>query len=316
MYGTALCFLLLAACGIAPADLDTGSGTLPRAVDESVPPLLVSTVPDTVAPEPTTTTSTASTTTTSTVTTTEPTTTTQVPVALGGAGTTVASTTTTTSTPTTTTTQPAHAEPADDSFDGDALGTHWSVRRPDAVSLTVTESQLLVDVETPAPWTDASTGFFLHQSVHGDSMMTATVRVRRTSDPEAPLDRPDHLGGLLLRDPASEGSAENHVSIAVGTRSSGPAIEWTTTTDSETAAAGATWLDGDAELRICRRGPTITVEHRAIGTSAWVLDATIARPGLPPELDAGIMAAAHAAPDLRVLVDEIAYGSPDDAGCP
>lgn len=85
-------------------------------------------------------------------------------------------------------------------------------------------------------------------------------------------------------------------------------VETKTTRDGQSDYEGPPWPSGDADLRICRLGPTFRLYKRAIGDGAWTLGATYARDDLPAALQVGLNIYSIAPrPDLLATFDEVRF---------
>jgi hypothetical protein len=91
--------------------------------------------------------------------------------------------------------------------------------------------------------------------VTGDFSLTTTAHARKASAPTLPPDSAIHLGGLMVRNPASDSGSENYLLLAVGFAEQGHlAVETKTTVNSASVFGEVAWPSGDAELRLCRMG--------------------------------------------------------------
>jgi hypothetical protein len=208
--------------------------------------------------------------------------------------------------------------PLSDAFDGEALDPSWTLFQPHLIDIAVAAGALSLRANQHSLWYQGSRGPFLHKLVTGDFRVSATVRARRASDPSLPPLLNIHLGGLMARNPASDGAApENYVFIVTGNDVNDLSVETKTTRDGESIFQGPSWGSGDAELSLCRRGSIFSMYKRRPGEGAWELAATYAREDLPAALQVGpVVYAAAASPDLSVSFAEVVFERlPDGAPC-
>lgn len=203
-----------------------------------------------------------------------------------------------------------------DTFEGTELDPAWSVLRPNLVQVGVAGGALSLRASSHSLWYQASRGPLVHKLVTGDFRVTARVHARRSTDESLAPSQNIHLGGLMARDPASEPSGvENYVFIVVGQDENDPSVETKTTDDSQSTYQGPSWLEPDAELRICRLGSTLRLYKRPVGAVTWTLAATFNRPDLPETLQVGpFIYAASNAPDLIVRFDEVVFADASVVG--
>jgi hypothetical protein len=156
-------------------------------------------------------------------------------------------------------------------------------------------------------WYQGNQGPGLYKLVTGNFRATTRVRVRKVSSPSQPPDRDYQFGGLMARDPASDGPApENYVFLVVGYRGNYLATEGKTTVNDNSTIDAPGWPSGDAELRICRVGSTYRIYRRSIGGSAWDLVKSYTRSDLPQTLQLSLVGYALAnSPDVRASFDYV-----------
>lgn len=175
----------------------------------------------------------------------------------------------------------------------------WATINPQAVRISLDGSALVIHLIGRALWFNEQRGVLFHEAVTGDFRATATVRTSKASDPSAAPGRDDtiQLAGLMAR---TEVPAENYVFIVSGSIGNATGLESKTTTSSRSVyiQRGAN-TDGDADLRLCRRGATFQLAWRAAGsTDEWQPMATFERPDLPPTLQVGANIYTDSVPDL------------------
>jgi hypothetical protein len=219
---------------------------------------------------------------------------------LGGAATTTTSTTSTTTLP----------GSLDDSFDGVALDPAWTVLNPGVATVSVSGSQLHLQIDSQSNWFNNVESILIHKSVTGDFDVQTTLHAAKTSNSALAPDPEYRLGGLLARDPASTPAMSNFVHVALG---SGPlavpfAAEDKTTTDSSSTYFFHPIADTEGELRLTRVGDDFSMYYRPIGDPTWQLLGSATRADLPPTLQVGLMAYDfNASPDITVSFDEIFF---------
>jgi hypothetical protein len=221
-----------------------------------------------------------------------------IAVLLGAAATTTTSTTTTI------------PEPFDDSFDGGALDPAWTVLNPGVATVSVSGSQLHLQIDSQSNWFNNVESILVHKSVTGDFDVQTTLHAAKTSNSALAPDPEYRLGGLLARDPASTPAMSNFVHVALG---AGPlavpfAAEDKTTTDSSSTYFFHPIADTEGELRLTRVGDDFSMYYRPIGDPTWQLLGSATRADLPPTLQVGLMAYDfNASPDITVSFDEIVF---------
>jgi hypothetical protein len=229
--------------------------------------------------------------------------------------------------------EPRPAEPAlpgalslgpglDDDFSGSQLDPSWSNLRPGVVSVAVTGGALhLRSVQGQnAVWFNTSTETLIYKLVASSNFkVTTTARPRKRTDPNVAPTNPLHVGGLMVRDPSSNGgSTENYLFIMAGSNEGAvPGIEVKSTTNSLSTFFEPAWSNPlAADLRICRLGGNFHVYKRVPGTTSWIpaqsdpgrSDPTESRPDLPATLQVGL-ALNYLGPDndLDVAFDGITF---------
>jgi hypothetical protein len=197
-----------------------------------------------------------------------------------------------------------------DDFAGTSLDSAWQVFRPELIDIAVGGGALAVTPNQRVLWFDDSQGPLIHKRVTGDFVVSSTVRARSASMPALPPSMEVHLGGLMVRSavPVGQGSAEDYVFIVTGYDVDDLSVETKTTVDGMSTFEGPSWPSGDAELRICRIGATLTLYKRAIGAASWTLARTYVRNDLSGAVQVGAVAYANSdTPDLVVSFDQLTF---------
>ena len=105
---------------------------------------------------------------------------------------------------------------------------------------------------------------------------------------------------------SGEGGKENYVFIVIGDDGNGLSIETKNTTDNFSEYQGPEWEASQAELRLCRFGPTFSLYKRHLDTDEpWLLAESFDRPDLPDTLQVGANIYSDSTPDLRVQFDQL-----------
>jgi hypothetical protein len=175
----------------------------------------------------------------------------------------------------------------------------WQVINPQGVRVSVEEGALVLDLIGPLLWLNEERGVLVYHDVTGDFRATATVRTSKASDPAAPpgQDGTIQLAGLMAR---TEIPAENYVFIVSGSIGMSTGLETKTTTSSRSVyVQRGLPTGGDAELRLCRIGPTFVLLWRHVdSTEAWTLMSTFERRDMPQALQVGANIYTDAVPDI------------------
>jgi hypothetical protein len=192
----------------------------------------------------------------------------------------------------------------------------WRVINPQGVRISVDGAGLLLDLIGPLLWFNEQRGVLFYRSVTGDFRATATVRTWKASDPAAAPggDGTIQLAGLMAR---TEIPAENHVFIVSGSIGMSTGLETKTTTSSRSVyVQRGLPTGGDAELRLCRAGPTFELSWRHVDSSeAWTLMSTFERRDMPQTLQVGANIYTDGVPDIvarfeHLAVEPLAPGRP------
>lgn len=181
----------------------------------------------------------------------------------------------------------------------------WSTINLQAVRVSKDDEALVLELIGLVLWFNAERGVLFHTEVTGDFRATATVRTARASDADAAPGRDGtiQLAGLMAR---TEVPAENYVFIVAGSIGHSTGIETKTTTSSSSIFIQRGVGDGDADLRLCREGPTFRLSFRAAGsTDPWQLVSTFERRDLPETLQVGANIYTDAVPDLAARFDAL-----------
>ena len=196
-----------------------------------------------------------------------------------------------------------------DGFDGAALDPSWTVLNAPVVAPSIGSSALALALTTQALWYQANQGALVYKEVTGDFRVTARVHARKTSAPSDPPSIAVHLGGLMARDPASDGPSapENYLFIVVGFDENDLSVETKNTLDDASDYVGPSWPSADAELRLCRVGSAFHLYRRALGAATFEEATVYDRPDLPPTLQVGPNVYSLTAPDLTVSFDEVTF---------
>lgn len=198
-----------------------------------------------------------------------------------------------------------------DEFDGNQLGSGWSVLHPSLAEVSVSGGELhVVPTQTgpAATWFEDGEGPLVWRSVTGDFVATARMRVDSATTPGAPPPIEYRLAGLLVRDPGSSAGARNSAHVAIGAGTAATPIAWE---DKTTIASQSDFVlyaapSSTAELRIVRSGARVDLLARAPSSPTFTLLRSHQHPELPSTVQIGVMAYSYSAPaDVRAHVDWI-----------
>jgi hypothetical protein len=181
----------------------------------------------------------------------------------------------------------------------------WKLINAADVDIGQTESGLAMTLTKRALWFQTSKGVLFYTLVSGDFRITATVQTSKTSDSSVDPggDGTTQLAGLMARGQTPD---ENYVFVAVGSDANGLSVETKSTTHNDSKFAGPAWPSGDAELKVCRIGPTFTLWKRAIDSGDdFSLAATYKREDLTGEVQVGANIYSDSAPDITALFDNL-----------
>jgi hypothetical protein len=192
----------------------------------------------------------------------------------------------------------------------------WQVINPQGVRISVDNAGLLLDLIGPLLWLNEDRGVLFYRNVTGDFRATATVRTWKASDPSAApgQDGTIQLAGLMAR---TEIPAENYVFIVSGSIGMSTGLETKTTTSSRSIyVQRGLPTGGDAELRLCRTGPTVELSWRHVdSTQPWTLMSTFDRRDMPQTLQVGVNIYTDSTPDIvarfeHLKIEPLALGKP------
>src|SRR5262249_13787017 len=112
------------------------------------------------------------------------------------------------------------------------------------------------------------------------------------------------LAGLMAH---ADAVRQNYVFVVVGADADGLSVETKSTHDNASRFEGPAWPAADADLRLCRHGPTFTLLKRPAGSSdPWTVAATIDRPDLPERLQVGPNLYSDSQPDVTARFSNLA----------
>lgn len=193
----------------------------------------------------------------------------------------------------------------------DLLGAGWQVFQPELVSVDYRDGSLVMAPTRESVWWINRRGPMLYRYLDGDAVATLSVRARKRSDVEVAPDMEWQFGGVLLRDPRGDAflSRENYVFNVIGHRGSRLQVETKSTRDGDSRVDAWDWPNGDAELRIERRGNQFTMAARATAADEWRTLISYERPDLPQRLQLGLIVYAYSEGrgrhDLQVFFDRL-----------
>lgn len=181
----------------------------------------------------------------------------------------------------------------DDDFAGGALGAGWQIHNPALLQHTVAGGELHVRPLAGGPaatWYATGEGPLVHRIVRGDFTVTAQVRSYRLSNPLLPPPSNYDMGGLTLRDPASDQGPHDwlHVAVGGGVPATPIVVEDKSTNDGQSDLLLHPIAAPSGQIRATRQGATIGLWYRADGNATWQLLRSHVRPDLGPELQVGL----------------------------
>lgn len=193
----------------------------------------------------------------------------------------------------------------------------WQLINPQAVHVTEDHGTLVMDLIGSVMWFNADKGVLFYRDVTGDFRATATVRTSKTSDPSAPpgQDGSVQLAGLMAR---TEVPAENSVFIASGSIGDSTGLETKTTESSHSIyIQRGLPTGGDAELRLCRIGPTFLLWWRHVDSNEdWTHMSTLDRKDMPATVQVGANIYTDGVPDITARFEHLTIEPiPLGAGC-
>jgi hypothetical protein len=183
----------------------------------------------------------------------------------------------------------------------------WQVINPQGVRISVDSAGLVLDLIGSLLWFNEDRGVLFYRDVTGDFRATATVRTWKASDPAAApgQDGTIQLAGLMAR---SEIPGENYVFIVSGSIGMSSGLETKTTTSGRSVyVQRGLPTGGDAELRLCRRGPAFELSWRHVDSGeAWTLMSTFERRDMPQTLQVGANIYTDGVPDIVARFEHLA----------
>jgi hypothetical protein len=211
-----------------------------------------------------------------------------------------------------------------DDFAGSQLSSCWTVMNGGAspiIQLSQAGGALHLQAISGSDrrWYNGGTGSLVYQTVTAwNFKVTTTVHPRKRTDSNAAPTIDLHVGGLMVRDPSSQGgTTENYVFLMAGSNEfSQPGIEVKSNTDGVSVWAEPVWSSPlVAELRMCRLHDDLYL-YKRVPAGTWVLAnhldqaAPVTRPDLPETLQIGMSLNFGGAPtDLDVAFDGIAMSA-------
>ena len=206
--------------------------------------------------------------------------------------------------------EPAAVDGMSDGFDGDGIGSGWTLVGGEHFSHEVENGELVMTPHTNNVWwmEDQGPGFL--RPISGNFHMSTRVYARKASAPDEAVDSGYQFAGIIARDPASAApdAEENYVFSVVGWRGDYMSAETKTTEDDVSIVAGPDWTSGDAELRICRVNEAFHLYNRPIGETTWTHAITYERRDLPETLHVGPIAYTYTnAWDMRARFDYVSF---------
>jgi len=180
-------------------------------------------------------------------------------------------------------------------------------------------------------WYGGSTKSLVYQLTSAPRFTLTTVaHPRKVTAPDALPTKDLHVGGIMVRNPASSGgSTENYVFLMVGHSENNngmvhQGVEYKTTVNGcsnwDEPDWGANFDEPDAELRICRLGAEFRLYKRVPGDATWtaatppdgcdgneVSGEVLTRSDLPETVQVGLAINFNAPSDLDVGFDSLQF---------
>jgi len=181
----------------------------------------------------------------------------------------------------------------DDDFAGATLAAGWQIHNPALLQHSLAGGELHLRPLAGGPaatWYANGEGPLVYRVVRGDFTVTAQVRSYRLSNPLLPPPANYDMGGLSLRDPASDQGPNDwlHVAVGGGVPATPIVVEDKSTNDGNSDLLLHPIAAPTGQIRATRQGTTIGLWYRANGTAAWQLLRSHVRPDLGPELQVGM----------------------------
>lgn len=193
-----------------------------------------------------------------------------------------------------------------DDFNSDSLSTDWIPYNSNMVNITISSGKLILTPNVESVWWLKERGPMIYKMINGDFSLSTKVQTRKASDTTQYPDKEWQFGGVMLRDPTSENPerGENYVFIVIGYRGSLLEVEVKSTLSGNSDVTGISWPNGDAELRISRKGNLFYMMARKNSTQKWQVMKIYERPDLPDELQAAIIV--YSFSNYKGIVDFVA----------
>jgi hypothetical protein len=212
-----------------------------------------------------------------------------------------------------------------DDFSGADLDPCWTILNgsdPANPLITTSVSNGALHLQArPTPdgvWFQGSTRSLVYKLITATHFkVTTTVHPRKRTDLTSVPTHALHVGGLMARNPSSQGgTTENYLFVMAGHTEGNDGVvhqgvEVKTTTNGASVYDEPDWSSNDADLRICRLQSDFYLYKRVPGTTAWVLSnetrqaAPVSRPDLPDTLQVGMALNFSSGSDLDVAFDAI-----------
>lgn len=181
----------------------------------------------------------------------------------------------------------------DDDFAGASLGAGWQLHNASLLQFSLGGGELHLRPLAGGPaatWYANGEGPLLFRVVRGDFTVTAQVRSYRLSNPLLPPPSNYDMGGLSLRDPASDQGPHDwlHIAVGGGVPAMPVVVEDKSTDDGNSDLLLHPIGAPTGQIRATRQGATIGLWYRPDGNAPWQLLRSHVRPDLGPELQVGM----------------------------
>lgn len=199
--------------------------------------------------------------------------------------------------------------------DDDVIDKHWHRYKTDLVRSRFETSRIVLECLGECVWYHDSSGPMLFRYFQGDAQLSLSVKTRKLSNKDEYPDSYFQFGGVIIRDPSSSatGARENYVFNVIGFRGSRLQIENKSTLNGYSQVSATDWEEGDADLCIERRGASVIMKAKPIGSSVWTELYRYSREDLPHVMQLGLIAYAFSdgkgIHDLRVEFSDFVFKS-------
>lgn len=201
----------------------------------------------------------------------------------------------------------------DDTFDGTALDSAWSILHPGQFTRSVSGGFLHLEPlfsGSTVTWFADGEGPFIHKDVTGDFTVTATVESFDPLNPSNPPLANYRMSGITVRDPVAPSGDRDwlHVAIGGGTPAVPITVEDKNTRQSMSSLVLHPIAESRGDVRVVRRGSLFSLYYRAPNAASFQLLRAHNRPDMPRTVQVGLNIFSWRAPTrVRSRIDEIRF---------